>query len=114
MRNIYWPNFDQNYSGMAVLLVLFTQDECPPCKAQEKILQDLIQRMDPHGKIEFYYSDTLMTPGEVIEKYHLRGVPAIAVFEKGELAELVVGAQTEQYTEMLYSKWLEHYNNHYA
>lgn len=113
-RNVYWPRFEENHADTPVMLVLFTQDECPPCEKQDQILEKVIAKVDPEGVVEFYYSDTLLTPREVVETYHLHGVPSIAVFEKGRLSELVVGVQSEQYTEMLYSKWVDRFKEKYG
>ena len=75
------------------VLIEFWASWCVPCKAMEYLLKELDKEYNGKIKIAKLNIDRQRkTP----KKYGLTGVPTFATFFKGELKEMVVGAQAKK------------------
>ena len=69
-------------------IVDFSAVWCGPCKMVAPIVEELSDEMD--GVADFYNVDVDENQ-ELAIKYQIASIPAIAVFKKGELADMSVG-----------------------
>lgn len=75
-------NFDEIIKDDRPVVVDFHALWCAPCKAQSPILKEFASEMG--DKIRVIKIDVDQNP-ELASKYHIQGVPTLAVFKNGEL-----------------------------
>ena len=87
-------NFDQEIIKSEIpVLIEFWASWCVPCKAMEYLLKELDKEYNGKIKIAKLNIDRYRnTP----KKYGLTGVPTFATFIKGEIKEMIIGAQTKK------------------
>ena len=84
-------DFDDIVADHDVVLVDFYADWCGPCQMLEPTIESIAAETDAAVvKVDVDVHQTLA--GE----YGVQGIPTLLVFAGGELAERMVGAQTEQ------------------
>ncbi len=72
------------------VMVDFWAEWCGPCKIIAPIVEELAEEYD--GKVKFVKIDT----GEnfnTMDRYGIRGLPALLVFKGGEQVDQIMGAQ---------------------
>ncbi len=92
-------NFAEQVSKHPVTVVLFTAPWCQPCKAFEPLFAIVARRMtsDPRyqGKLVFAKLDTDAHP-DIADKYNVDRIPTVIIYYKGNVADVIVGAVTEE------------------
>ena len=75
------------------VLVDFWADWCGPCK----MLAPTLERLDAEleGHVNIAKVDTDANP-ELPKAYHIRSIPTVLIFNKGELVDQIVGAVNKQ------------------
>ena len=72
------------------VLVDFYAEWCGPCKALSPVLEQLAT--DYADDVDIVKVDIDASP-ETAASYRVRGVPTLALFQKGQVVDTVVGAQ---------------------
>ncbi|WP_418286016.1 thioredoxin [Halorubrum sp. DTA46] len=84
-------DFDDLVADHAVVLVDFYADWCGPCQMMEPTIESIAAETDAAVvKVDVDVHQALAS------QYGVQGIPTLLVFANGELAERMVGAQTEQ------------------
>ncbi|MFC6889119.1 thioredoxin [Halorubrum trueperi] len=84
-------DFDEIVADHDVVLVDFYADWCGPCQMMEPAVESIASDTDATVlKVDVDVHQALA--GE----YGVQGIPTLLVFSDGELADRMVGAQTEQ------------------
>ncbi|MDX1343389.1 MAG: thioredoxin [Reinekea sp.] len=81
---------DQVEANAGLTLVDFYADWCGPCKMIAPVLEQLAD--DYAGKVNIVKLDADAHP-EVLQKYGVRGLPTLMIFENGLPKATAVGAQ---------------------
>ncbi|WP_196157094.1 thioredoxin [Reinekea sp. G2M2-21] len=81
---------DQVETNAGLTLVDFYADWCGPCKMIAPVLEQLAD--DYAGKVNIVKLDADAHP-EVLQKYGVRGLPTLMIFENGLPKATAVGAQ---------------------
>lgn len=80
-------------SDSGVVLVDFTASWCGPCKALAPILEDMAG--DPEVSFTILKVDIDESPATK-ERFGIRGVPTMILFEEGEPLTRIVGGRSKQ------------------
>mgnify|MGYP000870259274 CR=1 FL=1 len=72
------------------VLVDFWADWCGPCKMVAPVVEDLAGEFE--GKVKVGKLDVDSSP-KTAQKYGIRGIPNLTIFEKGEVVGQLVGVQ---------------------
>lgn len=75
-------NFQNIIQGPVPVLVDFHATWCQPCKMQAPILQEFAR--EAAEKIRIIKIDVDKNP-EIAQRYHIQGVPTLAIFKQGNL-----------------------------
>lgn len=87
-------SFDRTIAGSAVpVLVDFYADWCGPCKMMAPAVDSLASRMQ--GRALVAKLDTDRSP-VTAQRFQIRGIPTVIVFEKGKPVRQQSGAMQEQ------------------
>lgn len=85
-------NFNQLISGDKPVLIDFYATWCGPCKSQDIVIKDLVK--DLSNTIRIVKID--IEKNQVIaQRYHVNGVPNLALFKKGKLVWQEAGLKTK-------------------
>ncbi|MGM0493674.1 MAG: thioredoxin [Armatimonadota bacterium] len=74
------------------VLLDFTADWCPPCRALHPTLEELAEEYDGVARIVQVDVDE---NGDLAREYDVRGIPALFVIKDGEVVDDVVGLQSK-------------------
>ncbi|GLR56232.1 thioredoxin [Rhizobium indigoferae] len=72
------------------VLVDFWGDGCPPCKIIAPVLEELAVEFE--GKVKFAKLNAYENP-ELAALYGVESIPTLAIFKRGELVDIFVGAK---------------------
>ena len=86
---------DEKFEGDVIdselpVLVDFWAEWCQPCQMIAPIVEELAEEYD--GKIEFKKIDIDSNP-LTPQAYGIRGIPALLIFQNGEVIDQIIGAQ---------------------
>jgi thioredoxin 1 len=81
------------------VLVDFYADSCGPCRAIAPIVEQLSEEF---GEVKFVKVD-VANAYKVATKYRIASIPALMVFENGEIKDQMVGARTDKLRVMVES-----------
>ena len=83
-------NFDKDITSQEVpVIVDFGAEWCGPCKQLDPILEEIaIENQDKVKIFKMNIDENPMTP----QKFGVRGIPTIMLFNKGELIDTKVGS----------------------
>jgi len=85
------------------VLVDFWAEWCGPCKMIAPTLEEIAVAYSGKAKVGKVNVD--QNPG-LAEKYGIRGIPTLIIFNKGEIGEQVVGVQPKETLMQLLDKYL--------
>jgi thioredoxin 1 len=80
-------------SASTPVLVDFWAEWCGPCKMIAPILDELAEEYDGRVKIVKVNIDEQQT---LAAKYGIRAIPTLLIFNKGEVAEQIVGMKSKR------------------
>lgn len=86
------------------VLVDFTADWCPPCKALHPRLEKVAK--DYAGRAKVAQVDVDESP-DLAREYSVRGIPALFVIRGGEVVDTAVGLQSQQALEEMLDRAVE-------
>lgn len=86
-------SFQNLITGDMPVLIDFHAEWCGPCKAQAPIIKDVAQTLS--GKVRVIKIDIDQNPA-IAERYQIRAVPTLALFNKGELIWSQAGMMSKQ------------------
>lgn len=95
MTNINETNFDERIikSGK-VSLIAFVAEWCKPSILQKEVIGNLKEKLGDFFEIHLVDVDENEA---LADKYHAKTLPAIALFAKGEIVEILLGYQPEDF-----------------
>jgi thioredoxin 1 len=85
-------NFDSIINDTRPVIVDFHALWCGPCKVQSPILKDFANELGERVKV--IKIDVDQNP-EIASKYHIQGVPTLAIFKNGEMKYKQSGVHTK-------------------
>jgi thioredoxin 1 len=99
---IVYPNleeFDQLISGNKPVLVDFWADWCMPCRMLAPVIEQLGEQYQGRAEVAKVNVDEYP---ELASRYRIQSIPTVMIFDKGELAEIIVGLNSaDVYTKAL-------------
>jgi thioredoxin 1 len=99
---IVYPNleeFDQLISGDKPVLVDFWADWCMPCRMLAPVIEQLGEQYQGRAEVAKVNVDEYP---ELASRYRIQSIPTVMIFDKGELAEMIVGLNSaDVYTKAL-------------
>ncbi|HPU59330.1 MAG TPA: thioredoxin [Candidatus Avimonas sp.] len=97
-----YPNleeFDQLISGDKPVLVDFWADWCMPCRMLAPVIEQLGEQYQGRAEVAKVNVDEYP---ELASRYRIQSIPTVMIFDKGELAEIIVGLNSaDVYTKAL-------------
>ncbi|MBS3914396.1 MAG: thioredoxin [Bacteroidetes bacterium] len=104
MNNIKPPqSFKELISGSKPVLVDFSAEWCGPCKMMKPILEALKKKLGDSATV--IKIDVDKNP-DISEKYQIRGVPTLMVFQNNELKWRQSGVVQVAQLEMILKQYL--------
>jgi thioredoxin 1 len=104
VRDVTDASFEQDVlQAERPVLVDFWAPWCGPCHAITPVLEQLEDRAG--DKIEFTKVNIDENP-VAASRYGVLAIPAVLVFEHGELQETVLGARPPSHFEQVLARWL--------
>jgi thioredoxin 1 len=89
-------NFNELINGQVPVLVDFSAEWCGPCKMMGPVLKQLKERMEDKVRILKIDVDSNR---ELAQKYNIRSVPTLMLFQEGKSKWSGVGVMTSDYLE---------------
>ncbi len=86
-------NFEKIISGDQPVLVDFHAEWCGPCKTMNPIIKQVAGHV--RGKVRVLKIDVDKNPS-LAERFQIRGVPTLALFQRGQLIWQQSGVMTKQ------------------
>ena len=86
-------NFNQIINGDKAVLVDFHAEWCGPCKMQAPILKELAPLVADQVRIIKIDVDKNQA---IAQRFQVRGVPTLALFQKGEMRWRTSGVKSKQ------------------
>ncbi|MBW4554935.1 MAG: thioredoxin [Trichormus sp. ATA11-4-KO1] len=80
--------FDTLLSAEKVVIVDFTATWCGPCRLVSPLMDQLAQEYKGQAKVVKVDIDNNKP---IFKKFGLRSIPAVLIFQDGELAETIIG-----------------------
>lgn len=96
--------FDESLKTGGLVLFDFYTDWCEPCKILDPILDEVQRRMGSDFSIQKINSDH--SP-ELAERYHIKSVPTLMLFQQGKLLWRMAGFDTADKLEKIIRKHSE-------
>lgn len=87
-------NFNELINGQTPVLVDFSAEWCGPCKMMAPVLEQLKEKMDDKVRILKIDVDSNR---ELANKYNIRSVPTLMLFQEGKTKWSGVGVMTSDY-----------------
>ncbi len=75
------------------VIVDFYADWCGPCKMMAPVMEELSEEYG--SKMSFFKCD-VDANGGIAQKYNIMSIPAIFIFQNGEIIKKFVGAQSRK------------------
>lgn len=98
-------NFDTEVIGAEeTVLVDLWAEWCGPCRAIAPVLEEL--EKDYGGKLKIAKVDVDANPGTA-QRFAVRSIPTLLLFDKGELVETTVGVQPKTALSSLVDRYVE-------
>lgn len=92
---IHWDEFDEKVlQCLMPILVLFRYEWSGPCSEVKKILHELAEPMEE--RLMFGWVDGDASP-QLFERYDIRGVPTLILFQHGEVQAVKLGAGSKEW-----------------
>jgi len=88
--------FNELINGKLPVLIDFSAEWCSPCKMMKPVLDQLKQSMT--DKVRILKIDIDRNP-ELANKYKIRSVPSLMLFQEGKIRWSGVGVMTSNYLE---------------
>lgn len=95
-------NFKKQTSE-GVTLAYFWADWCPPCKFQGPVVENLAESIGDKATIGKIDVDANQ---EVANQFNIRGIPTLILFKDGEVADTMVGLQSEEVLKQKISQYI--------
>ena len=89
-------SFTDLIKGKVPVLVDFSAEWCGPCKMMKPVLEQLKRKMT--DKIRIIKIDVDRNP-ELSQKYNIRSVPSLMLFQEGRICWHGIGVVTSDYLE---------------
>jgi thioredoxin 1 len=89
-------NFNELINGQTPVLVDFSAEWCGPCKMMGPVLEQLKNKMEDKVRILKIDVDSNR---ELAQKYNIRSVPTLMLFQEGKNKWSGVGVMTSDYLE---------------
>ena len=87
-----------------VTVVDFGATWCPPCRALEPTIEELSKKYE--GRVDFLKLDIDANPSTP-QRYGIKGIPTLIVFDGGREVERVVGASSKTALERIVDKYVK-------
>lgn len=103
--NVTDQTFDTEVIGAnETVLVDLWAEWCGPCRAVAPVLEEL--EKDYGGKLKIAKVDVDANPGTA-QRFSVRSIPTLLLFDKGELVETTVGVQPKAALASLVDRYIE-------
>jgi thioredoxin 1 len=103
MRELDASTFDAAI-GVGPVVVDFWAPWCRPCRAVERVLEELAETTA--GRVSFAKLNIDEHP-EIAAQYEVLSIPTVTLFEEGEARATVVGARPRAHFARAFADWLD-------
>ncbi len=86
-------NFDQIINGAAPVLVDFWAPWCGPCRMVAPAVEQVAKQFQGRAIVGKLNVDEVP---QIAQRYQIRGIPALYIFQRGAVVEQMVGVQSAQ------------------
>ena len=80
-------NFDSLINGDKPMLIDFYADWCGPCKMMAPVLEEIAENNNGFKIVKLNVDENM----SIAEKYNIMSIPALFVFDKGEVVNKSIG-----------------------